>query len=109
MFVVEENSISLVQGDTGLLSVKLDDHFLEEGDKTHFLVANANTKEVVIKKCLTDYSNGIGIVALEALDTLNLDAGSYVYDIKVETRDSRISTIISHASFTIVGGIKHDC
>ena len=110
MFVIDENMISLVQGDTGLLSIALTDYYLGVGDTVHFLVADKTNLAIpIMQKCITEFRNGIGVIPLLPAETLLLEAGEYVYDVRVETKDLRTSTIISQEIFTVVGGIADDC
>lgn len=109
MFLVDENhKIKMVQGDTGLLDIAVEGYELKDGDKVHFAVAkedfDTNVIEIVIDKCITKFIDGVAIIPLVTEDTINLESGTYKYDIQIRTLDGRVDTIFPQKTLQIIRG-----
>lgn len=59
MFTVDKNNkIELIQGDTGILDLSLDNHQLQDGDKVYFTVKASFDSERLIFKEITEFTDG---------------------------------------------------
>lgn len=107
MFTVNlfDNRIKVVQGDTGVLDLSLENYKLQEGDKAYFTVKKDYTaKEALIFKEVTKFVDGKAKFVFDKDDT-NLDVGTYVYDVQCNLADGRIDTVITASKFQVLGGV----
>lgn len=118
MFEIDKNNvIKMVQGDTGSIRLKLLNYSLGEGDEVRFgaisrhTACSAKSSEdhmLAINKVITKFErDGSAVIFLEALDTLDLPPGNYLYEIQVKTNDGRIDTVIPTTRLVIMEGIIH--
>ena len=107
MFVIDSsNKIKIVQGDTGVINLKLSNYNLSDGDEVKFAVTLKETMPLVIEKTITSFEeDGSARITLNGEDTLDLNPGNYLYEIQVKTIDGRIDTVITATKFTIMEGI----
>ena len=110
----------MVLGDTGTFSItpKLDGNtYLSEGDKVYFTVKERRRKDdsdkteqelTKIEKTITSFDNGTVTIPINPSDTSNLEAGTYIYDIKVERGDGTVDTLTPNgqAYFTLKKGVR---
>lgn len=108
MFIINpsnKNRIMVIQGDTGILDLSLDNYQLKEGDKVYFTVkADFASEEVLIFKEVTKFVDGKAKFIFTAEDT-NLDRGTYKYDVQCNLADGRVDTVIKPTDFKVLGGI----
>lgn len=104
MFTIENNRIRVIQGDTGIIELELDNHSLIEGDVVYFTVKEDYDTEVLIFKEITEFENGKAKIVLTSEDT-SLKQGTYKYDIQCNLADGRVDTVISPSIFQVLGGI----
>ena len=110
MFIIDnDNSIRIIQGDTGSIRLKLDNYKLSSGDKVTFAMTSNSLKRVLIEKNITEFeSDGTALIILNGKDTVDLAPGSYVYEIQVITKDGRIDTVIPMTRFKIMEGMIYE-
>lgn len=114
--MIKFNSVTLdaemVLGDTGTFSItpKLDGNtYLADGDTVYFTVrerkGEQNTK---IYKTITEFTNGTATIPIESEDTINMEAGTYIYDIVVNRSDGTVDTLTPNgqAYFALKKGVK---
>ena len=104
MFIIKSNEIEVIQGDTGVIELALDNHKLEQGDKVYFTVKKDVGKETLIFKEVTEFEDGKAKIFLTSQDT-NLKADVYKYDIQCNLSDGRVDTVITPSKFHVKGGI----
>jgi len=108
------SQISIYKGDSRTLEVTVTDTSGAAVDITGYTMkftvkkSEADTTNTIQKTTtlateidLTDPANGIAEVYLLPADTLNLKAGTYVYDVEVTTDTSKVYTVIK-STFVIV-------
>ena len=107
MFTINpDNRIKVIQGDTGILDLSLDNHKLKDGDKVYFTVKkDYAAEEVLIFKEVTKFTtDGKAKFIFTAEDT-NLAIGLYLYDVQCNLADGRVDTVITASKFQVLGGI----
>lgn len=114
----------MVLGDTGTFSItpKLDgETYLTSGDIVYFTVkprkkvvdpatGNLIDAEPItpLSKPVTEFVNGTVTIPIQPSDTTSLDAGTYIYDIKVVRGDGTVDTLTPNgqAYFTLKKGVR---
>ena len=97
----------MVAKDTGDFVLSLDNYLLSDGDKVKFTVnTKVQLETPLLQKVITEFPNNKAFIKLTAEDT-DLEPGSYLYDIQVDSADGRVDTVIGPAKFKIVGGITY--
>ena len=115
----DDNTISIVQGDTGVINLKIKHYPLTEGDRVRFMVSNRSTSKrsissinintPLIEKLLTSFENdGTARIVITPNDTLDIAAGKYFYEIQVSTKTGIVDTVIPSTNFTILEGLIYD-
>lgn len=107
MFTINpsDNRIKVIQGDTGILDLSLDNHQLKDGDKAYFTVKrDYAAEEALIFKEVTKFIDGKAKFIFTAEDT-NLAIGMYLYDVQCNLADGRVDTVITASKFQVLGGI----
>lgn len=107
MFTINpsDNRIKVIQGDTGILDLALDNYKLQHGDKVYFTVKkDYTTQETLIFKEVTKFVDGKAKFIFTAEDT-NLEIGTYLYDVQCNLADGRVDTVITASKFKVLGGI----
>ena len=101
------NKITIINGDTGIIHIQIDNYQLKEGDVLRFTVkSNVYDNEEVICKEYTEFlEDGSCILILDSEDTQKLDAGTYYYDVQVNLADGRVDTIIGPCKLVINKGV----
>ena len=110
MFIIDnDNSIRMIQGDTGSIRLTLDNYKLSSGDKVTFAMTSNSLKRLLIEKNITEFeSDGTALIILNGKDTVDIAPGSYLYEIQVITKDGRIDTVISMTRFKIMEGMIYE-
>ena len=102
----------LVIGDTGSFSIipKINgEAYLSDGDEVVLTVKRIRDGQVVLEKKYTKFINHKAEIVIEHKDTLNLEKGNYIYDLKVIRKDGTVDTIIPNnpsANLTLKEGVK---
>ena len=106
MFTISlDNRIKVIQGDTGILDLSLDNYNLQDGDKVYFTVKkDYTTEETLIFKEINTFVDGKAKFIFTAEDT-NLAIGMYLYDVQCNLADGRVDTVITASKFQVLGGI----
>lgn len=113
--IAHDKKITMVQGDTGVIRMKISNHELSQGDEVRFAIVNkANSsmllcqhsdKKIVLEKQVTVFEkDGTARIVIYPYDTENLQPGKYLYEIQVKTKDGRIDTVVPLVSFTLMEG-----
>ena len=110
MFIIDnDNSIRMIQGDTGSIRLTLDNYKLSSGDKVTFAMTSSSLKRLLIEKNITEFeSDGTALIILNGKDTVDIAPGSYLYEIQVITKDGRIDTVIPMTRFKIMEGMIYE-
>ena len=109
MFTIDNdtNAMTIIKKDTASFDVALDNYNLEAGDSVTFTVSKqVEEEEPILQKTVTDFVDGIATVKLTKEDT-NIEIGTYLYDIQIDTQDGRVDTVIGPAKFTVKGGVTY--
>lgn len=109
MFTIDNdtNAMTIIKKDTASFDVALDNYSLETGDSVTFTISKqVEEEEPILQKTVTDFVDGIATVRLTKEDT-NIEIGTYLYDIQIDTQDGRVDTIIGPAKFTVKGGVTY--
>ena len=107
MFTINpsDNRIKVIQGDTGIVDLSLDNYNLKDGDKAYFTVKkDYTTQETLIFKEVTKFVDGKAKFIFTKEDT-NLAIGLYLYDVQCNLADGRVDTVITASKFQVLGGI----
>lgn len=113
MFTIDkqDNTITMIQGDTAVIVLALEDYPLSEGDKVEFAIVSddkfkRNSQSLLVHKVLTSFeTDGRARIILYEKDTINLKPRDYFYEIQVTTKDSGIDTVIPLTKLTIKEGV----
>lgn len=120
MFVIEnDNKIKMVQGDTGVISLSLENHILEDGDLVHFALTSRKVAQpmslrelppdIIVDKRITAFeADGSARIVLYPEDTLNVSPGNYLYEIEVRTKSGVVDTVIMATKFTVLEGVIYE-
>ena len=117
MFIISDNNeISMVQGDTGVINLNLVNYPLSEGDRVRFALSakrnNVYTGSkplLIIEKLLTSFeSDGSARIVLSPKDTLEIASGNYFYEIQISTKTGVVDTVVRATKFTILEGMIYD-
>ena len=104
MFKIENNTITVIQGDTGVLTFKLADYKLKAGDVVKLTVKENYKSEAVIRKEVLDFEDGAAKIVFSHIDT-DVEPKTYLYDIQVNLADGRVDTVVAPSKFKVLGGI----
>lgn len=109
MFSIDNDTktMTIIKKDTASFNVALDNYMLKEGDSVTFTVAAAvEQEEPILQKVITEFVEGVATIFLAPQDT-DIEVGTYLYDVQVNTLDGRVDTIIGPAKFKIIGGVTY--
>ena len=110
MFLIDEkNRITMVSGDTAIISFGVDVK-LKTGDKVTFTVKKSSKEEspILIQKVIEEFKeDGTAVIVLEESDTANLKAGNYLYEVEVRLGIGIINTVIPATKFKIIADLNH--
>ena len=110
-----DKKITMVQGDTGVIRMRIHNYELSQGDEVRFAIVNKanpsillcqhSDKKIVLEKQVTVFEkDGSARIVIYPYDTEYLQPGKYLYEIQVKTKDGRIDTVVPLASFTLIDG-----
>lgn len=107
MFTIDEkNKMTIVKGDTAIITLSLSEYTLIQGDQVKFTVKkSANAKDTIISKVVTEFVEGKAIIALEEGDT-TINAGDYVYEIEVRLANGTVDTVIQATKFKVIADLS---
>ena len=105
----------MVQGDTGVIRMRIHNHELSLGDEVKFAIVNKanpsillcqhSDKKIVLEKKVTVFEkDGSARIVIYPYDTEYLQPGKYLYEIQVSTKDGRIDTVVPLTGFTLMEG-----
>ena len=105
----------MVQGDTGVIRMRIHNYELSQGDEVRFAIVNKanpsillcqhSDKKIVLEKQVTVFEkDGSARIVIYPYDTEYLQPGKYLYEIQVKTKDGRIDTVVPLTSFTLMDG-----
>lgn len=118
MFIIDNrNVMKIIQGDTGVIRLKLQNYELSEGDSVIFTVidkslvvemsARTMAQDNIIRKEVTTFElDGSAVIEILSEDTELLTPKTYSYDIQVNTKDGRVDTVVPANKFTVYEGIS---
>lgn len=102
----------LVCGDTGTFSFGLkinNNYFLTDEDRIWFTLKKIKGEDIVLQKEIKEFPNGVVTIPIPPSDTINLEPGNYIYDLKLIRKDGNVDTLIPnrpHAYFSLKKGVK---
>ena len=110
-----DKKITMVQGDTGVIRMRISNYELSQGDEVRFAIVNKanpsillcqhSDKKIVLEKQVTVFEkDGSARIVIYPYDTEYLQPGKYLYEIQVKTKDGRIDTVVPLTSFTMMDG-----
>ena len=110
-----DKKMTMVQGDTGVIRMRIHNYELSQGDEVRFAIVNKanpsillcqhSDKKIVLEKQVTVFEkDGSARIVIYPYDTEYLQPGKYLYEIQVKTKDSRVDTVVPLTSFTVMEG-----
>lgn len=113
--IAYDKKITMVQGDTGVIRMRISNYELSQGDEVRFAIVNKanpsillcqhSDKKIVLEKQVTVFEkDGSARIVIYPYDTEYLQPGKYLYEIQVKTKDGRIDTVVPLTSFTLMDG-----
>ena len=113
--IAYDKKITMVQGDTGVIRMRIHNHELSLGDEVKFAIVNKanpsillcqhSDKKIVLEKKVTVFEkDGSARIVIYPYDTEYLQPGKYLYEIQVTTKDGRIDTVVPLTGFTLMEG-----
>lgn len=110
-----DKKITMVQGDTGVIRMRISNYELSQGDEVRFAIVNKanpsillcqhSDKKIVLEKQVTVFEkDGSARIVIYPYDTEYLQPGKYLYEIQVKTKDGRIDTVVPLTGFTLMDG-----
>lgn len=113
MFTIDSlNKIAIIEGDSGVLELNVEDYDLREGDTVYFSVSSKKTtdrssEEYLFQKRITSFEDGSCIIKINPEDTKG-KVGNYYYDVQVNLENGFVDTVISPTIFSIKGGVTNE-
>ena len=116
MFKIGYNKkITMVQGDTGVIRMRISNYELSQGDEVRFAIVNKanpsillcqhSDKKIVLEKQVTVFEkDGSARIVIYPYDTEYLQPGKYLYEIQVVTKDGRTDTVVPLTALTLMDG-----
>ena len=113
--ISSDKKITMVQGDTGVIWIRISNYKLSQGDEVRFAIVNKanpsilicqhSDKKIVLEKQVTVFQkDGSARITIEPYDTEYLQPGKYLYEIQVETKDGIIDTVVPLTALTLMDG-----
>ena len=110
-----DKKITMVQGDTGVILMRIHNYELSLGDEVRFaivdkvkpsiLLCQHSDKKIVIEKQVKVFEkDGSARIIISPDDTEYLQPGRYLYEIQVKTKDGRIDTVVPLTTFILMEG-----
>ena len=109
MFSIDNdtNTMTIIKKDTASFDVALDNYDLADGDKVIFTIAKEVEQETPIKQIIVEtFTDGVATVIIDSEDS-NIDEGTYLYDVQINTTDGRVDTVVGPAKFVVKGGVTY--
>ena len=102
MLKVENGNIKLTRGDTGPLTVKMEQDGAEvevgPNDQLTLTIKRSTTSaDALVEKTVT----GTNDIVIDPADTEGLAYGSYKYDVELTTENGGVFTVVGPATFRI--------
>ena len=107
MFTINQdtNKMTIIKKDTASFDIELDNYMFTDGDEVIFTVnTDVELEEPILQKIVSHFEDGIATVSLTTEDT-DIEIGTYIYDVQVNTQDGRVDTVIGPAKFVVKGGV----
>lgn len=105
MLTVDNNKIKIVQGDTGIINLKIDNYKFKDGDKAYFTVKEDYDSEAVITKVISIFPDPSTVVVELSKKDTDIEAKAYLYDIQLSLIDGRVDTVVLPNKFIVLGGV----
>ena len=107
MFNIDnKNKITLVRGDTAVLTFELSDYALTEGDQVKLTVKYNSTSKTLLTKTITEFTNGKAIIEFKEKDTQTMDPGDYLYEIECRLMNGTVvDTVITATTFSLIADL----
>lgn len=101
--IENDNSITLIKGNTAYLSVQFNDKYkYKEGDTLTLTIrATVDSESELLSKTIAANSK----FTFEPSDTANITAGRYLYDVRLDTVYDEKFTVVPPSTFTLREGI----
>jgi hypothetical protein len=109
MFTIDNdtNKMTIIRKDTASFNIALENYELGNGDTVTFTIAKEKEQESpLVQIIVTEFLNGVATVFLESANT-DLDEGTYLYDVQINTADGRVDTVVGPAKFKVIGGVTY--
>jgi hypothetical protein len=109
MFTIDNdtNKMTIIRKDTASFNIALENYELGNGDTVTFTIAREKEQECpLVQIIVTEFLNGVATVFLESANT-DLDEGTYLYDVQINTADGRVDTVVGPAKFKVIGGVTY--
>lgn len=99
--------MNIIQGDTVVFAVEIDDYDYDENDVVKFGLASDRNRQAVIEKTMSyDSQSGEYSVELTPAETVQLNADErYWIDIGLQTSDSKYYRVIPITEIWVIPGI----
>ncbi len=107
--------VEMIRRDTGVLPLRpriksTGDYLLTDGATLYFTLRRLQDGSVLLRKTVTEFDDGWGVITLDPEDTANLEPGTYIYDQVVVRADGTRDTLIPEGRkslyFVIKEGVK---
>ena len=113
--IAYDKKITMVQGDTGVILMRISNYELSLGDEVRFAIVDkvkpsillcqhSDNKIVIEKQVKVFEKDGSARIIISPDDTEYLQPGRYLYEIQVKTKDGRIDTVVPLTSFILMEG-----
>lgn len=108
MFVIEkQNKIKLTKGDTATMLVQVFDM-----DNKEYEIKDSDVITLTVKKTaggetlLTKTADSEHYIIIQSQDTIELNAGLYIYDLQLKTEQGFVYTIIPTSFFQLTSEVS---
>ena len=106
-------NMSMIRGDTEAFTVACAEDGVARpfvtGDTVYFTVKKTvSDTEKALQKVITSFTNGKALVDISPIDTKNLDAKPYVYDIQIVFSNGTKKTVISPSVFELTSEVTYE-
>ena len=107
MFNIDNtNKITIVRGDTAVITFEIPNYSLTEGDIVTLTVKFNAQSKVILQKRITEFVDGKAIIEFKENDTKLIEAGDYLYEIECRLMNGNIvDTVITATKFTIIADL----
>ena len=102
------NRLETYRGDTGILSINVNGYEFVEGDYAVLSVKkDLEDATYILQKRVDDFEDN-KIVFIFTEDDTDIEAGIYMYDVKIYLSDGRRDRLIKPSEFEVFVGVTHD-